>query len=80
MADNISAASRTDRVIGPATDTPTKALVGHSGTRPKVGFSPTRPHHAAGMRIEPPASVPICSGPNPAAPAAPAPDDEPPVV
>src|ERR1700761_4437426 len=32
------------------------------------------------MRIEPPASVPICSGPNPAAPAAPAPDDDPPVV
>src|SRR5580692_10352640 len=32
------------------------------------------------MRIEPPASVPICNGPNPAAPAAPAPDDEPPAV
>src|SRR5580692_7015077 len=32
------------------------------------------------MRIEPPASVPICNGPNPAAPAAPAPEDEPPVV
>ena len=44
---------------------------GHCGTRPKLGFSPTRPHHAAGMRIEPPASVPTCSGPNPAAAAAP---------
>src|ERR1700689_3679745 len=32
------------------------------------------------MRTDPPASVPICSGPNPAAPAAPAPEDEPPVV
>ena len=29
-------------------------------------------HHAAGMRMEPPASVPICSGPKLAAPAAPA--------
>ncbi len=74
------AASRTVRVIGPRTETPGKALAGHIGTRPSVGFRPTRPHHAAGMRIEPPASVPICSGPKPAAPAAPAPDDEPPVV
>src|SRR5580704_5204751 len=32
------------------------------------------------MRIEPPASVPTCNGPNPAAPAAPAPEDDPPVV
>src|SRR5271165_2887806 len=32
------------------------------------------------MRIEPPASVPICSGPKPAAPAAPAPEEDPPVV
>src|SRR5258708_4828214 len=32
------------------------------------------------MRTEPPASVPTCNGPNPAAPAAPAPDDDPPVV
>ena len=48
--------------------------------RPSVGFRPTRPDHAAGMRIEPPASVPICNGPNPAAPAAPAPDEDPPGV
>src|ERR1700733_4648400 len=80
MAENISAASRTVRVIGPAQDTPGNTLAGHSGTRPKVGFSPTTPDHAAGMRIEPPASVPICSGPNPAAAAAAAPDDEPPGV
>ena len=32
------------------------------------------------MRTEPPASVPICNGPKHAAPAAPAPEDEPPVV
>src|SRR3954462_13023767 len=80
MAVSISAASRTVRVIGPALDTLAKVLAGHCGIRPYVGFSPTSPHHAAGMRTEPPASVPICSGPNPAAPAAPAPEDEPPVV
>src|SRR5579859_5662059 len=80
MAANIIAASRTVRVIGPSTETPGKALAGHIGTRPSVGFRPTRPLHAAGMRIEPPASVPICNGPKPAAPAAPAPEDEPPVV
>ena len=32
------------------------------------------------MRIEPPASVPTCSGPKQAAPAAPAPEEEPPGV
>ena len=32
------------------------------------------------MRMEPPASVPICSGPKQAAPAAPAPEEEPPGV
>src|SRR5215472_9798980 len=80
MADSISAASRTARVIGPRQETPGNALAGQIGTRPSVGFSPTSPHHAAGMRIDPPASVPMCSGPKPAAPAAPAPDDEPPVV
>src|SRR5579859_183371 len=66
MAANIIAASRTVRVIGPSTETPGKALAGHIGTRPSVGFRPTRPLQAAGMRIEPPASVPICNGPKPA--------------
>ena len=36
------------------------------------------PHKAAGPRIEPPVSVPIAPGTNPAATAAPAPLDEPP--
>jgi hypothetical protein len=48
--------------------------------RPKVGFRPTIPHHAAGIRMLPPASVPTWSGPNPAAAAAAAPEEEPPVV
>lgn len=33
------------------------------GTRPRLGFRPTMPHHAAGRRMEPPMSVPRCSGP-----------------
>src|SRR3984885_5723986 len=80
MADSISAQSPIVRVMGPAQATWAKAPSGHCGTRPKLGFRPTRPHQAAGMRMEPPASVPICNGPNPAAPAAPAPEDDPPVL
>src|SRR5438128_1641867 len=48
--------------------------------RPYEGLSPKIPHHAAGLRIDPPPSVPIASGANPAATAAPAPPDEPPGV
>ena len=33
-----------------------------TGTSPCVGFSPTTPHSAAGMRTEPPASVPSAAG------------------
>src|SRR5437762_8695721 len=48
--------------------------------RPKVGFSPKMPAHEAGIRMEPPPSVPIASGPSPAATAALAPPLEPPGV
>src|ERR1700716_2344038 len=71
----IKAASSTVRVIGPATR-PTYG--GSIGIRPKLGFSPTRPHQQAGSRTEPPMSVPMGSGPYPAAPAAAAPALEPP--
>src|ERR1700732_3801957 len=71
----IKAASSTVRLIGPATR-PTYG--GSTGTRPRLGFSATRPHQPAGSRTEPPLSVPRCSGPYPAAPAAPAPALEPP--
>src|SRR5437870_688481 len=30
--------------------------------RPRLGFSPTSPHHPAGSRTEPPMSVPTWSG------------------
>ena len=49
-------------------------------TRPRVGFSPTSPQAAAGMRIEPPPSEPVAAGTRPAATAAPEPPDEPPGV
>src|SRR2546429_7292090 len=48
--------------------------------RPYEGLSPKIPHPAAGLRIEPPPSVPMARGARPAATAAPAPPDEPPGV
>ena len=39
-------------------------------TSPKVGFNPTMPQKLAGLRIDPPVSVPIAPGTNPAATAA----------
>ena len=80
MAESSKAASRTVRAMGPATETWPKEPSGHCGTRPKLGLSPTTPDQAAGMRMEPPASVPICKGPKPAAAAAAAPEEEPPGV
>ena len=49
-----------------------------SGTRPHVVFSPEIPQHAAGMRIEPPVSVPYTTSASPAATAVAEPLDEPP--
>ena len=50
------------------------------GMRLWVGLKPTRPHSAAGMRTEPPVSLPIatiaCASPTDTA----APDDEPPGI
>ncbi len=40
------------------------------GTDPNVGFSPTTPHSAAGMRIDPAVSVPMATSAKPAATAA----------
>ncbi|MCY1450819.1 hypothetical protein D9M71_676550 [compost metagenome] len=47
-------------------------------TRPKVGFRPITPQQAAGMRTEPPVSVPRAKSARPAATAAAEPLDEPP--
>jgi len=71
------AASSTVRVIGPAA----RPMYGGSiGMRPRLGFKVKMPHQPAGSRNEPPISVPMCSGPYPAAAAAPAPALEPPGV
>src|SRR5258708_1506173 len=46
--------------------------------RNRDGLRPTSPQHAAGMRMDPPASVPWAIGTTPAATSAAAPPEEPP--
>src|SRR5699024_8378949 len=50
------------------------------GTSPHVGLIPQTPVKLAGIRMDPPPSVPVASGPIPAATAAAAPPLEPPGV
>ena len=50
------------------------------GTRPYDGLKPTTPQHAAGIRIEPPESVPSAASARPAASAAAEPPLEPPAI
>src|SRR5262249_23759961 len=73
-------ASSTVRVSGPDVDRPSKAPKGAVETRPRDGFSPKRPQHDAGIRIDPPPSVACAAGTSPAASAAAARPDEPPGV
>ena len=47
---------------------------------PKVGFRPMMPQQAAGMRIDPPVSVPIAKSTDPEATAAAEPLDDPPTI
>jgi len=68
------------RVIGPRCATLPKGDSGQAGTRPKEGFSPNNPVKPQGMRMEPPPSVPMVSGPMPEATAAALPPEEPPGV
>jgi hypothetical protein len=48
------------------------------GMRPAVGLKPASPHNAAGMRTDPPVSVPIATAAMPSATETAAPDDDPP--
>ena len=80
MTSSNNAQSTTVRVIGPTCATGANGLGGYIGTRPSVGLSPTIPQNAAGIRIEPPPSVPTDNGPSPAARAAALPPLEPPDV
>ena len=76
----MSAASSTVRACPPTWATVPIGDIGQAGTRPKCAFRPTVPVKAAGMRIDPPPSVPVASGPSPAAMAATAPPEDPPGV
>ena len=75
-----AAASSTVRASGPAVESPSSEPKGALDTRPRDGFSPKRPQHDAGIRIEPPPSVAWAIGTRPAATAAAAPPLEPPGV
>ncbi len=66
--------------MGPAWARVPNGLAGQCGTSPKVGLWPTMPQNAAGIRIEPPASVPRASGAMQADTAAAEPPLEPPAV
>src|SRR3712207_4032301 len=79
MPDSWSATSATVRPIGPCTDRVDHAIgAGHGGTRPGVGRRPTTLQKPAGLRSDPPMSLPSASGTSPAASAAAAPPDDPP--
>src|SRR5438132_3841231 len=74
------AASLTDRAMGATCASVGVALVGKTGTRPNWALIPNSPVRAAGMRIDPPPSVPSANGVTPAATLAAAPQLEPPGV
>ncbi len=75
------ATSATVRAIGPWTLNGSHAEVdGHTGTRPGAERSPTTLQKAAGLRREPPMSLPSAMGTKPHASATAAPPMEPPHV
>ena len=79
IASRSRAASVTVRASGPATLRPPSASIPDAdGTRPREGFTPTRPQAAAGIRTEPPPSEPGAKGSSRAATATAAPPLDPP--
>src|SRR6266852_9203337 len=81
MTSSSAAASRTVRATGADVPRPSEPEpYGDGDTRPREGLIPKSPQHDAGMRIEPPPSLPWASGARPAATAAAAPPLEPPGV
>src|SRR5512138_193731 len=81
IGPNISATSSTVRAMGPqVSSVATDGMIPVFGTRPSVGFKPTRLHHAAGRRTEPPESVTSAAKHIRAATAAAEPLEEPPVT
>ena len=80
MTPSSSAASRTVRASAPTWESVGAAETGKIGTRANCALMPNRPQSAAGMRTEPPPSVPRANGVRPAATLAAAPPLEPPGV
>src|SRR5690606_34764243 len=84
MAANIKTLSSTVRDMGPWCKKGAvmeKAVAPVSwGTRPNVGLKPKMPQQLAGMRIEPPPSLPSANGTMPAATAAAEPPLDPPAI
>src|SRR4051794_14807515 len=71
----------TSRAIGPAwSNDGASGKTPSIGTTPKPGLKPTTPQHAAGIRIEPPVSVPSAPSTRPSASAAADPPLDPPAV
>src|SRR5579883_1188621 len=81
MALRNSATSGTVRAMGPSTLSVDHAFpLGNSGTRPGAVRNPTTPQNAAGLRSEPPISLPLAIGVIPQASATAAPPLDPPQV
>ena len=81
IASSSSALSATVLASAPNTLNPSQPSPnGWVDTRPRLGFIPTSPQHAAGIRIDPPPSDPVAHGTMPAATAAAEPPEEPPGV
>src|SRR5262245_61385943 len=81
MVSSIKAQSATVRVIGLMLEKLANSSGAMSwGMTPADCLNPTTPLQAAGMRVEPPASVATARGATPAATATAAPPDEPPHV
>src|SRR5581483_12304508 len=81
MTSSNRALSTTDRASAPYTVRPIQpCVIGAWETRPRVGFIPTSPQHAAGIRMEPPPSAAVAAAASPAATAAADPPDDPPGV
>src|SRR6185369_8680328 len=74
-----STSPATPRAIGPTVSYEGESgCTPASGIRPQVVFSPATPQHAAGMRTEPPVSVPSATSASPRATTTAEPLDEPP--
>src|SRR5260370_35705482 len=81
MTGRRSAASRTERAIGPAWSSDhARGIAPRRLVRPYVGFRPTTPQSDAGIRIDPPVSLPIAPKHIPATSAAPLPPLDPPGI